>query len=571
MLRILGAILPTFLCILLPAFLIAGESELDAWLKKQELSGDALGISVQWQRGDESGALSFGREPAVLVGDGQEGAKGDSSDDHPVDPVMGDPVNGATRFEIGSISKVLTDLLLAESIAQGKVSDTTTIGELMGSDFQFAQPEVGKITLLELATHRSGLPRLPANLMPSDPLDPYADFDEAALISAMKDVRALQPLNKTYAYSNLGVGLLGYLLGKVHGGEYRSAVTEHVLAPLGMTRSNFDDGFDLMPGFAGGQKHPEWHFEDALTGAGGLRSCTDDLMRLGRWAMAAKETAAPLQLDTSRALTVIDRAAGSFKITPVWHVAFAGDAPIYFHNGATGGNRSFLGLRPDSGQIIALLVSGDADPTNIGLKWLGIIPQLAEFQPIDKSIIGHYRFSPTITLQIDRAGMQLTCQLTGQPALLIKPMKDDWYSMTVADASLQFFREGNKVTGLDLVQFGIRQRAQRLDQPPKKESADEITLAPEILDEYVGEYTLSPKIKITIRRNGEGTHRTGIEAQLTGQPSFPVFAREKDVFFYKVVEAELHFDRDHAGAIQAVVLHQNGRKMRAGRMNRPED
>ena len=550
---------------------LGAEAELEEWLKSQETKGSVLGISVQWQRGDESGALSFGREPAALVGDGQEGAKGDSSDDHPVDPVMGDAVNGATRFEIGSISKVLTNLLLAETIAQGKVSDTTTIGELMGSEVQYAQPEVGKITLLELATHRSGLPRLPSNLMPSDPLDPYADFDAAALINAMKDVRALQPLNKKYAYSNLGVGLLGYLLGKVHGSDYRSAVAEHVLAPLGMSRSNFSDGLDLMPGFTGGEKHPVWHFEDALIGAGGLRSCTDDLMRLGRWAMATKETAAPLQLDTSRALTVIDRAAGSFKITPVWHVAFAGDAPIYFHNGATGGSRSFLGIRPDSGQIIALLVSGDADPTGIGLDWLGAVPKLADFPPIDESIIGHYRFSPTITLQIARAGKQLTCQLSGQPTVLIEPMEDDWYAMTVADASLQFLREGDRVTALDLVQFGMRQRAQRLAEPPKREAADEVNLTPEILDEYVGEYSLSPKLKITIRRSGEGADGLGIEAQLTGQPYFPVFARTKDVFFYKVVEAELHFDRDSRGAIQAIVLHQNGRKMRAGRLNRPED
>ena len=67
-------------------------------------------------------------------------------------------MDGETRFEIGSITKVLTHLLLAESIGQGKVKDDTTIADLLGSDFAFAQPEVGKITLRELATHSSGCP-----------------------------------------------------------------------------------------------------------------------------------------------------------------------------------------------------------------------------------------------------------------------------------------------------------------------------------------------------------------------------------------------------------------------------
>ena len=97
------------LCILtllfLPAFLGAGEPELEAWLKDQELSGDARGVSVQWQRGEESGGLTLGRE--MVWGAEEEG----------------DPVDGETRFEIGSISKVLTHLLLAESIAQGEGKD----------------------------------------------------------------------------------------------------------------------------------------------------------------------------------------------------------------------------------------------------------------------------------------------------------------------------------------------------------------------------------------------------------------------------------------------------------------
>ena len=182
-----------FLPAFLPTFLIAGESELEAWLKEQEKSGDALGISVQWQRGEESGELTLGREMVW-------GAEKDEE---------GDPVDGETRFEIGSITKVLTHLLLAETIGQGKVKDDTTIADLLGSDFAFAQPEVGKITLRELATHSSGLPRLPRNMVPVDALDPYKGFGDVALMNCLRDVRAKQPLRKGYAYSNFGGGPAG--------------------------------------------------------------------------------------------------------------------------------------------------------------------------------------------------------------------------------------------------------------------------------------------------------------------------------------------------------------------------
>ena len=539
-----------FLPAFLPTFLITGESELEAWLKEQEKSGDALGISVQWQRGEESGELTLGRETVW-------GAEKDEE---------GDPVDGETRFEIGSITKVLTHLLLAESIGQGKVKDDTTIADLLGSDFAFAQPEVGKITLRELATHSSGLPRLPRNMVPVDALDPYKGFGDVALMNCLRDVRAKQPLRKGYAYSNLGVGLLGHLLGKVHGGDYRSTVIEQVLKPLEMTRSDFTDK-DVMAGFQNGEPLPIWHIEDALAGAGGLYSCTDDLMRLGRWGLNTSSSQVSLKVDSPRMLEIVGEASGGFQITPVWHVATSEEGPIYFHNGATGAQRSFLGFRPDSGQVIALLVSSAAiDPTNIGLKWLGYTPREVKRPPVDTTLIGHYRLTDAVTIEIAEVGGTLTGQFTGQPAFVLEPISDDWYAFTVSDASLRFFRKDEKVIAFELVQFGIAQRAERMEKPPAGKGKNEsILLSEKELDEYVGKYRLSGQLIFSIKRNG----RT-LDVQLTGQPAVPIYAREKDIFFYKVVEAEIHFYRDSVGGVGGLVLHQNGIKMEAKRWD-PQD
>jgi len=112
------------------------------------------------------------------------------------------------------------------------------------------------------------------------------------------------------------------------------------------------------------------------------------------------------------------------------------------------------------------------------------------------------------------------------------------------------------------VQFGRRLWAERLEKAPERETEEAIALPDQVLDEYIGEYSLSAAMVFTIRKSDEG-----LESQLTGQPFFPIFARAKDEFFYRVVEAELHFDRDEEGQITAVVLHQNGRKLRANRLN----
>ena len=402
--------------------------------------------------------------------------------------------------------------------------------------------------------------------MPVDALDPYKGFGDVALMNCLRDVRAKQPLRKGYAYSNLGVGLLGHLLGKVHGGDYRSTVIEQVLKPLEMTRSDFTDK-DVMAGFQNGEPLPIWHIEDALAGAGGLYSCTDDLMRLGRWGLNTSSSQVSLKVDTPRMLEIVGEASDGVQITPVWHVATSEEGPIYFHNGATGAQRSFLGFRPDSGQVIALLVSSAAiDPTNIGLKWLGYTPREVKRPPVDTTLIGHYRLTDAVTIEIAEVGGTLTGQFTGQPAFVLEPISDDWYAFTVSDASLRFFRKDEKVIAFELVQFGIAQRAERMEKPPAgKGEKESILLSEKELDEYVGKYRLSGQLIFSIKRNG----RT-LDVQLTGQPAVPIYAREKDIFFYKVVEAEIHFYRDSVGGVGGLVLHQNGIKMEAKRWD-PQD
>ena len=117
---------------------------------------------------------------------------------------------------------------------------------------------------------------------------------------------------------------------------------------------------------------------------------------------------------------------------------------------------------------------------------------------------------------------------------------------------------GGKVAALVLHQNGRDQRAPRGELPPPPAPAKEIALPVEVIHEYIGDYPLSPQFVLTVTESGGA-----LFVQATGQRKFPVFASAKDEFFYKVVEARISFQRDGAGKINGLVLHQNGRDLPA--------
>jgi CubicO group peptidase (beta-lactamase class C family) len=460
-----------------------------------------------------------------------------------------------TGFQMGSITKAFTDLLLAEMVAAGKLDYDTTIGSLLGDSVEFANPAVAEITLQQLATHTSGLPRLPANLVPTNPLDPYAGYDEAALLRGLAASRDRQPLGNHYAYSNFGVGVLGYLLGRAHGGGYRAALEEWVLEPLALEQTGFDAPAEIAAGYRNGQVVPAWNL-DALGGAGALWGSTADFVRLARVQLGVD--ANPLEHDLAADREVVTTGPAGFDVTRVWHAADAGDGTIYWHNGGTGGYWSFFGFRPATNEAVAILVSGDPDVTQLGLRWLGYSRPSVEPPRVDKTLFGQYQLAPGVGIGVYGLNGGLVAQLSGQQPLPLSALEDDWYAIDVADASLRFVREDGVVVAVELAQNGRLQRALRVADVAATLARDSIDLSRDKLAEYVGEYPINGAVKFIIRLGDEG-----LEAQITGQPFLPIFAKGDDVFFYKVVDAELHFERGDAGAVEALVLYQGNITQRA--------
>lgn len=274
---------------------------------------------------------------------------------------------GDRVFEIGSISKVYTALLLSRMVAAGEVTEDQRIDTL----FPPAHPlrgRVGEITLGELATHASGLPRLPADpgplLRAAFGRDPYAGSTPDEIF---RSVAALEPADLgpkgTFAYSNLGVALLGQLLARRLDTDYERALRRRVFEPLGLEPLPLaplatDDRRHVQGHRANFRPAPSWRL-DAYAPAGGLQASANQLLDF-----AATQLGEPADWvrDAQRPRVDLDAAKGR-RAALGWAVSRIGTREVWWHNGGTGGFRTHLALVPSESLALVVLTNavGDAD------------------------------------------------------------------------------------------------------------------------------------------------------------------------------------------------------------------
>jgi serine-type D-Ala-D-Ala carboxypeptidase/endopeptidase len=136
-------------------------------------------------------------------------------------------------FEIGSVTKTFTGLALAQLAVQRKVSLDEPLRPILFPDIA-AGPQGAEITLLDLVTHRSGLPSVPDNLVPKDPGNPFSDYDRVALHDFLVRHGTAKPADAKYLYSSMGIGLLGYALAQRADVPYSQLIRTEITGPLRM-------------------------------------------------------------------------------------------------------------------------------------------------------------------------------------------------------------------------------------------------------------------------------------------------------------------------------------------------
>ena len=278
---------------------------------------------------------------------------------------LSDPPDGQTLFEIGSITKVFTGVTLAKLARDGVVKLGDPISLYLPPGVVSPKKNGHEITLEQLATHTSGLPRLPPNwdATVTNELNPYLSFTAADLYQSLAQVQLSSEPGQTSDYSNYGFGLLGQLLSLKTAMPFETLVRRTVCEPLGLTNTvihlNAEQRARLTPGHdPKSLVVPNWDM-DALAGCGALRSNAHDLLTLVSANLETNNAPIYQALAEARKYHFKEFSGG---VGLGWQIAEPVDGRVvWWHNGGTGGYYSFIAFdRQNHVGVVILSNYGDA-------------------------------------------------------------------------------------------------------------------------------------------------------------------------------------------------------------------
>ncbi|MFF7198898.1 serine hydrolase domain-containing protein [Streptomyces sp. NPDC008079] len=262
------------------------------------------------------------------------------------------------RYELGSLSKTFTVLLLAALARDGVLGLDDPLAAHL-PDLPLPHPYARRITLRHLATHTSGLPRVPRDLVAGAVLRPYtnsyARYDTRRLLRAFADTRTRHAPGSRWHYSNLGIALLGPAMEHATGTDYGTLLAGRVLAPLGLPGTTTGPGGVLAAvGYRTDGRTPLPPTDmAAFTAAGGVRSTPTDLLRYAEAHLRPGGTALEAALRDVQ-VPQLRRGLGHRNThTLTWYHHPAPGGPLLFHAGATFGQQTFLGFHPATGTAVA--------------------------------------------------------------------------------------------------------------------------------------------------------------------------------------------------------------------------
>ena len=382
-------------------------------------------------------------------------------------------------FEIGSISKVFTSLVLADMVTRHEVALLDPLQKFLPPGVTAPTRSGKSITLADLSTHTSGLPRLPTNMKPADPTNPYADYSVDQLYQFLSSYTLTRDIGSQYEYSNLGGGLLGHVLASHAGRSYEALVRERVTGPLAMPNTSITLTPDQRARLAVGHDAllkpvPNWDLP-TLAGAGALRSCANDMLTFIEAAMGATQTPLASAFETMLA-TRRPTGNSNMEVALAWHIVTKNGREIVWHNGGTGGYRSFIGYDKVArvGVVVLSNTSTATGVDDIGLHLLDrrnpLLPPPATHTEVAANpkrfdgYVGTYRLAPNFAIVITREGDRLFLQATNQPRVELFAEGEKDYFLKVVDASITFvIGDDGKTTALVLHQNGANVTGTRVE------------------------------------------------------------------------------------------------------------
>ena len=430
------------------------ESQVDAQARPLIEDGVAVGFIVGVVQGDQTRIFAYG-----------ETEKG-----------TGKVPAADTVFEIGSMTKVFTGTLLADMVQRQMVQLEDPIQKYVPESVTVPVKDEAPITLLHLATHTSGLPRLPDNLAPSDPKNPYADYSAERMFEFLNS-HQLRRKPGEFEYSNYGMGLLGTLLARHAGCSYEELLVERICEPLEMrdTRITLSDSMRsrlALPYNANLDLNNNWDL-NAVAGAGGIRSTGADMLRFIQANL--KDEGAPIVAALAASREKRQSIPNGLAICLGWHIAR--DGGTRWHNGMTGGYHSWLAVNRELRIGVVVLANTATDEiTKFGERVTQIaagaqvpVPTRQPTVAIDEATLKNYAgayplaASPLFVLTVTAEGGKLMVQATGQEKLQVFPASPTEFFYKVVEARITFvLGPDGKPTKLILHQNGLDLDAPRL-------------------------------------------------------------------------------------------------------------
>jgi D-alanyl-D-alanine-carboxypeptidase/D-alanyl-D-alanine-endopeptidase len=355
-------------------------------------------------------------------------------------------------YEIGSISKVFTGLLLAEKANSNKLSLTEPLNSWALKDWALPTQNDISISALHLSTHTAGLPRLPVGFVPSNLQNPYAEYSPDKLRASLQNTKLKTVPGEKVLYSNLGVGLLGYALTQYTKKSYSELLSETVTQKIGMVHTFVDvppenqisaaQGYDMI-----GVETPDWDMT-GLIGMGEINSTTEDLIRFlsvqieppkGKLGEAIRMTQEPRS----------KREGGAIAMG--WHIGLQDEVEMIWHNGGTGGARSFAAFDPKKKIGVVVLNTSPSPFTDAlgvalfkmlqGKEYTFKVPTLSTVSAeVLNEYKGHYTLSPEIVFQIEPNGNHLHITIAGQPSFPVYPESQTKFNSIHAPLGFEFQR-----------------------------------------------------------------------------------------------------------------------------------
>lgn len=371
----------------------------------------------------------------------------------------GEKVDGDSIFEIGSITKVFTATLLQQMADRGEVKLDDPIGTYLPPSVKAPTRHGKEITLLELATHTSGLPSAPGNLSPRDGDDPWADYTEAQMYDFLSHYKLPRDPGAKFEYSNFGMGLLGHILALRAGTNYEALVVSRICDPLEMNSTRITLTPEMKSRRATGHSvvgPPVRNWGSlALQGDGAFYSSVNDLLKF----LAANMGRGKSPLVATMAKTHVPRkhAFLGMKIALGWmEFSFFG-LKYTWHNGGTGGYRSFIGFdsKKEHGAVVLINEANDIDDVGRYLFLHDTYDSLDKFKsPPQRAVarinhqvydlyVGRYRFNSKHFMTIWREGDRLVVQDSGpmESPYEIFPESETEFFMTAGDAQISFVKD----------------------------------------------------------------------------------------------------------------------------------